>query len=579
MAGTAPAFRRITCDAPGACDDFSLNVDLPARAFRGRLPVLNLRLQPSAGSAIALVVCQPSDCTPTVAGTPLRDPTVTDYVVYPPPSTSVGGQQLPMLGGTTTAAIRSPRKGRWTIRAGCVVCVGATYAVDASVSTVPPPKPLTPKRFTEQVLPGIDKAHPAGAGEPGIEVGPHGEIWVNGPGATAEFWSSYDQGRTFKLHEPVTDFSTGDTWLTIGPDGTVYAVNLVEEQGFGNDVYVSRDRGKTWTNTTLPSGNRVPYLINVDSDRQWITADPKIPGTVYFESHDAGDQLVWVYRSQDYGRTWLPMSSISLLDLLGRSSIETVATNTTTPIIFGPDGTMYFTIAFTDLVRAATIAQLPTNPDFFVTKILIVSSPDRGATWQSHVAYDSHGADYVDHGFTPLTYDRAGNLYLAWSERPVDGVITRMRLATSTDGGRTWSKAVAVGTQTGSNVFPAVAAKGDPGRVDVAWLTSPTKDFNNPNATWRVVMAQSTNALSPEPTFDVLPVSTDIVHAGDICQAGLFCTVTSGNRSLLDYIYMDVDGAGMAHIVYADDLGELRTVHAAQIRGISMLAPRHSSRR
>jgi hypothetical protein len=484
-----------------------------------------------------------------------------------------------MLGGATTAAIRSPRTGRWTIRAGCIICVGATYTVDASVSTVARPRPVTPKRFTDQILPGIDKQHPAGAGEPGIQIGPHGEIWVNGPGATAEFWSSYDQGRTFKLHEPVTDFSTGDTWLTIGPDGTIYAVNLVEEQGFGNDVYVSRDRGKTWTNTALPTGNRVPYLINVDSDRQWITADPKIPGTVYFESHDAGDELVWVYRSQDYGRTWLPMSNISLLDLVGRSSIDTVPTNTTTPIIFGPDGTMYFTIAFTDLVHAATLAQLPTNPDFFVTEILVASSHDNGGTWQFHVAYDSHASTYVDHGFTPLTYDRAGNLYLAWSERPVDGVITRMRLATSRDSGRTWTKPVAVGTQTGSNVFPAIAAKGDPGRVDVAWLTSPVDDFNDPNATWRVVMAQSTNALSRHPTFNVLPVSPDIVHAGDICQAGLFCTVTSGNRSLLDYIYMDVDGAGMAHIVYANDLGALRTIHAAQVTGPPTLATRHSSRR
>ena len=579
LVGTAPAFRRITCDVPGSCDDFSLDVDLPAKAFRGRLPVLRLRLQPSTPNAIALVVCPPGACTPLVPGTAVRDPTVSDYVVYPPPSMSVGGQRLPTLGGVASAAIRLPRAGRWTVRAGCIACAGATYTVDATVTTVPAPSPPRQRRFAEQVLPGLDKAHPVGAGEPGIDIGPQGEIWVNGPGPTAEFWSSYDHGRTFQLHEPVTDFSTGDTWLTIGPDGTVYAVNLVEEQGFGNDVYVSRDRGKTWTNATLPTGNRVPYLINVDSDRQWITADPKVPGTVYFESHDAAEELIWVYRSQDYGRTWLPLSSISLDDLTGRESLDTVLTNTTTPIVFAPNGTMHFTIAFTDLVQSATIAQLPTNSDFVVTKILVASSHDRGTTWEFHVAHDSHGSAYIDHGFTPLSFDRDSNLYLAWSERPVDGVITRMRLATSVDGGRTWSPAEAVGPQTGSNVFPAIAAKGDPGRVDVAWLTSPAPDFNDPNANWRVVMAQSVNALSAHPTFEVVPVSDDIVHAGDICQAGLFCTVTSGNRSLLDYIYMDVDRDGMAHIVYADDVGDLRTVHAAQLRGPSTLARPRPSRR
>src|SRR5438128_1706095 len=110
-----------------------------------------------------------------------------------------------------------------------------------------------------------------------------------------------------------------------------------------------------------------------------------------------------------------------------------------------------------------------------------------------------------------------------------------------------------------------------PGRVDIAWLHSATRDFNDPSSTWVVSMAQSATALSSHPTFTTTGVSPGIVHAGDICQAGLFCTVTSGNRSLLDFIYMAIDARGLSHIVYANDLGALETVHAVQASGVTTL--------
>ena len=222
--------------------------------------------------------------------------------------------------------------------------------------------------------------------------------------------------------------------------------------------------------------------------------------------------------------------------------------------------------------------EVPTSPDFPLTKIYVVSSTDRGVTWSFHTAYDSAGTEYVDHGFTPMSIDRKGNLYLTWSARPVGGVITTEYLATSTDRGKTWSKPIQVSSKGNSNVFPAIGAKGDPGRVDIAWLESPRADFNDRNSTWTVVLAQSTNALSAHPTFAKTPVSKGIVHAADICQAGTLCVATSGNRNLLDYIYMDIDAHGMAHIVYANDLGDLQTVYATQVSGPSTLVGRTVNR-
>jgi len=576
MVGSADALRRITCDSPLACEDFFLDVNLPANAFAGagRVPVMDMTLTPSANQIMDIVVCVPGACTPIVPGTPIRNPSVTDYNEYPPESMTVNGQTIAKPGGISHGRIQLPKKGVWTIRAGCQVCLGATYSMTVKVDTAPAPKGLS--SFVNKFLPGPDPKTTEGAAEPGIQIGPKGEIWVNGPGNTADFWGSYDGGKKFTLHQPVHDFSDGDTWLTIGPTGTLYAINLVLEAGLSNHVYVSHDHGQTWeVLAELPGNHQVPYIVNAESDRQWITADPKHPGTIYFEAHDFDPVGVWVYKSTNDGKTWVPTSEVTAFEPVSHTSVDSMAGNTTTPILFSPDGnTMYFTIAASDFVPGVVQNEVPTNPDFPLTKIFVVSSTDGGLTWAFHTAYDSAGAEYIDHGFTPMSIDRKGNLYLTWSARPVSGVITTEYLATSTDQGKTWSKPVQVSSKGNSNVFPAIGAKGDPGRVDIAWLESPLADFNDRNSTWTVVLAQSTNALSSHPTFIKSSVSKGIVHAADICQAGTLCLATSGNRNLLDYIYMDIDNAGMAHIVYANDLGDLQTVYANQVAGAGTLLGR-----
>lgn len=548
LVGSAAALRRITCN-PSTCDDFLLDVDLPRSAFPGKLPVMKLTLETTAPNLMDIVVCKPGAC---------KDVNTADYEVF----------SASDPGGVARASIQEPLKGTWKIRAGCTACAGATYTLTADVVTVPIPGSHAPN-FDNLTLPGLTPDEPVGAAEPGIRLGPKGEVWIDGPGGKADFWGSYDGGKSFTLHQPDQDNAPGDTWLTIGPDGTIYADNLVITYAVGNLVYVSKDEGKTWTTSGFPA--------NIDSDRQWLTADPKQAGVVYFTYHDIADPLIWVWKTTDYAQTWTPIASISLQEVTGLGKFDSMGGNTSGPIEIAPDGTMYLTVTFNDFIEATTA--LPTRQDFDISRIYVLHSTDGGVNWTFSLPVDRYQKGTTHHGHAKLTHDRVGNVYLVWSERPIDDVTTDAFLMTSTDKGTTWSEAKQVSTNGASNIFATAAAKGDAGKIDIAWLESSSKDFNDHASEWRVVMAQSFDALSAHPTWTKMQVSPDVMHRADVCQAGTLCLVTGGNRNLLDFIWMDIDDKGMAHVAYANDLGGVRTVYAKQIAGAGTVAAKVQGRK
>src|SRR5205807_7713171 len=144
---------------------------------------------------------------------------------------------------------------------------------------------------------------------------------------------------------------------------------------------------------------------------------------------------------------------------------------------------------------------------------------------------------------------------------------TTIYLATSTDGGASWSAPINVSSHVSglaTNVFPWVAA-GSAGRVDIVWYGTPTLGScpNEPcgagfiNGSWNVYMAQTLNAVTSSgaananPSFTTARVSEYPVHTGTICEFGIACT-TGGDRGLLDFIQVQADPSGAADIVYAD---------------------------
>src|SRR5207247_11044837 len=105
---------------------------------------------------------------------------------------------------------------------------------------------------------------------------------------------------------------------------------------------------------------------------------------------------------------------------------------------------------------------------------------------------------------------------------------------------------VKVNNDKATHYFPWIAA-GTTGRVDFIWLTSPdTTPTDAEQSPWSVAFAQTTNGTSGTPKFNQTSASSNVMHVGEICTVGIFCSVTGGNRHLADQISVVIDRAGSA---------------------------------
>jgi len=174
---------------------------------------------------------------------------------------------------------------------------------------------------------------------------------------------------------------------------------------------------------------------------------------------------------------------------------------------------------------------------------------------------------------TSVAIDPRGTAYVVWGDHR-DGYV-----ASSDDGGRTWSTPTNFNTPPlGAVIHPTVAAN-RPGEVEVAWYgTSVYGDANDgqvmgqplspSGAAWYVYWARSTDAGH---SFGIPLRETPLVHRGRICTQGLLC-LPDNSRNLADDFGMVIDPAtGLTTIAYTTDDGYLTandayTAVAAQVQ-------------
>src|SRR6266404_1056995 len=383
--------------------------------------------------------------------------------------------------------------------------------------------------------------HQRAAGEPVIAIDGQDRVYVSAPygfSTTASFvWRSVDHGQSFHLvpgdlatfGKPTTCVGGGDSGFAIDSVNRIYFADLQGLTDVSNSV--SSDQGATWL-TTCNAAN------DVGVDRPWIAAfgDPKAGGALYQtvdqieqcigsciqNMGQIGANVVEITRSQD-GVTFSPLPAQPIepdgivsgivTDANGGVYIaHTGLTDANGKLVGGSDANgnsnAVMVVYFPHGYNSATPITL--NPG----QTLCQTSPTTCTTEVAfHAPLDANGNSTVTTGqdFSPVAIDRAGNIYVVWSQASVDpsnGQIngtSQIYIAVSTDHGASWGAPIRVTAATPplqTNLFPWISA-GDSGRVDIVWYGTPTLGScpNQPcgsgaiTAHWSVMMAQSLNAV------------------------------------------------------------------------------------
>jgi len=194
----------------------------------------------------------------------------------------------------------------------------------------------------------------------------------------------------------------------------------------------------------------------------------------------------------------------------------------------GPDGTVFVPHRFCGATGTTQGLAISTTNGMTWTSSPIPGTSD--GNWDPSVAIGKDGAIYFG----------------------MDGQDRHARIATSHDGGLTWSAPVDVGAtfHTQMTAFPAVVA-GDPGRAAFAFFGTPTSgDDQSPSfaGEWHLYLASTFDGGQNWSTSDLTP--NDPVQRGAICAGGPNCTPAL--RNLLDFFDATIDKEGRVIIGYPD---------------------------
>ena len=175
-------------------------------------------------------------------------------------------------------------------------------------------------------------------------------------------------------------------------------------------------------------------------------------------------------------------------------------------------------------------------------------------------------------GFVAADHDSAGNIYVVYAEKgddTNDTYVVGLRaqdvakckgpnpVTQSADNNINpgFTKKIRVNREgIETTVMPWVAAGGAPGRV--AGTYNGTEPVGDPasgdfKAAWHVYASQTLDFFAANPEWDQARATTHPNHYDSICLTGLGCSVSNGDRSLVDYFTSAYDpSSGRLLIVY-----------------------------
>jgi hypothetical protein len=313
---------------------------------------------------------------------------------------------------------------------------------------------------------------------------------------------SRNGGHTFTdggtLPNPPGFVNFGDPWLAADRAGRMYYSTLTFGGNVGNlEIGVARSNngGKTWTTPTFASPNDDTVFYFGDKDAMTVGRDPHAAGRdnlyvvwddLVIDNNDHAFTGLPVASSTDHGHTW----SLHYVDRIpqDQDSCSFEQYIGAQPLVDPGNGTLYVAAEKISVRDPRCVGGAPTFSQ------VITRSTDAGRTFtrprtiatiapaSPTGALQLGPGQFVRTAEFPTLALHEGTLWAAWN----DGSTGRshIRLARSTDAGRTWQLSAAT-RGTGDEIQPALATDTD--GLHLAYYQ------RNPNNTLDTVLADTTD--------------------------------------------------------------------------------------
>jgi hypothetical protein len=323
---------------------------------------------------------------------------------------------------------------------------------------------------------------------------------------------------------------------------------------------VSNDDGNNWrTNGAC--------VVDTVVDRQWLAMDNGITAA-------ASDNTVFhAYRQAARGSfIYSSPGSTGVADPIGGIVYQNSSANLVNPVSQGaPCGQMRF-----DPFNRNLYYPCAEGDHVNITVGQVAVGQRTGITYTNVDTPASPGGGPVGDIFPAVATDAVGNVYAVW----IDETDHNVYYSSSTNEGTTWSTPQQInGNDANSNEF-VWAQAGSAGKLAVVWLGSSShldSDFmpswyNNRQAApafkWFGYASLISNAAG-SPTYAQVKFTDQPSHYGQICNQGLFCTVSGGDRTMADFLSLYLDRDGAMRIVFNDTTSQHHGAHIFEVRQVA----------
>jgi hypothetical protein len=404
-------------------------------------------------------------------------------------------------------------------------------------------------------------------GEPLDTFDKNGNLWESGPWGTTTQNSfihrSTDNGLEFHVDSPAglrpdPGPGGGDTDIVSDDQGYDYFVDLEALVNLGTSV--SNDNGNNW--------RKNPAAVqNSAVDRQWYAVDN---GT----TSAASDNTIFLAFHESAVGTFIYSSpgSTGSTDAVGGLVWQNSSANAPLPLAtdatcaqprFDPlKRNLYYACNEGDHVRL-TIGH-------------VAPGQRTGIKYHNVALPTSPGGGGPGHLFPALAVDKGGNVYAAW----IDEADNNVYYSSSTNQGETWTSPVQANSPPSVTNEFLWAQAGAAGTLALAWYGTDAvgqpDDFpswyNDPVGStaykWWGYVGVITKATSTSATIAQQRFTEKPMHYGQICNQGIGCTLSDGDRTMADFFGFTSDRQGGMRIVYNDTTSQHHGAHLYEIRQV-----------